>query len=197
MFNTVRNSYKPTVEDCYMTLAQLPNGKYKTVNIVDTAGSMEFPAMIELRIRSATAVIIVYSVISSDSMNRVSAIKKQVRKIREYDEVPIIVVGNLKGSNQESPLYERAVSEAPTDDSCQHMFKELSDSKHCKEIFEKVIRICYESNTGLIQVFNSQKDKTDQADIIPRKRSLFSYLSFRRKKGDKSLGRVRSAKSML
>lgn len=64
----------------------IPDGKYKTVNIIDTAGSMEFPAMRELRIRSATAVIIVYNVTNSNSVAMVATIKKQVQKIRGKGE---------------------------------------------------------------------------------------------------------------
>lgn len=58
------------------------DGKYKTVNVVDTAGSMEFPAMRELRIRSATAIIIVYNVNDSVSINSASELKRQVQKMR-------------------------------------------------------------------------------------------------------------------
>ena len=47
---------------------------------------MEFPAMRELRIRSATAVIIVYNVTNSNSVAMVATIKKQVQKIRGKGE---------------------------------------------------------------------------------------------------------------
>lgn len=50
--------------------------------MVDTAGSMEFPAMRELRIRSATAIIIVYNVAESNSIMMASALKKQVQQMR-------------------------------------------------------------------------------------------------------------------
>ena len=58
------------------------DGKYKTVNLVDTAGSMEFPAMRELRIRSATAIIIVYNVTDTGSIVMASTLKKQVQQMR-------------------------------------------------------------------------------------------------------------------
>ena len=50
--------------------------------MVDTAGSMEFPAMRELRIRSATAVVIIYDTSSQTSIDMVATHKKQVQQIR-------------------------------------------------------------------------------------------------------------------
>lgn len=65
------------------------DGKFKTVNMVDTAGSMEFPAMRELRIRSATAVIIVYSIGNTNSTAMASTLKKQVQQMRgEEGNIP-------------------------------------------------------------------------------------------------------------
>ncbi|KAL3185832.1 hypothetical protein MRX96_028718 [Rhipicephalus microplus] len=55
-------AYKPTVEDCYRSSIQTPDGIYHTVDILDTAGSHHFPAMRELSIRSGRGFVLVFSV---------------------------------------------------------------------------------------------------------------------------------------
>ncbi|KAF6026291.1 hypothetical protein EB796_015396 [Bugula neritina] len=164
IFNILKTSYKPTIEDCYSTLTRLPDGKYKTVNLVDTAGAMDFPAMKELRIRSATAIIIVYNVSNASSIVKASSLMKQVQQMRECDGVPVIVIGNLWGVEENFTKYQLPPG-ISSENTCQHLFIDLSSNAQCKHIFDLVIRKCHENNSWKVEVWafgstrNGNRDK--------------------------------------
>ena len=114
----------------------------------------------------------------------------------EYDGVPIVIVGNLRGSKTENLTYQQIPFGVMDDSSCEHMYKEIYDTRQCKAIFEKVIEKCYDSNTGLIQILNQSTHKSNSDGSFSKKRGILSYLSFRRKKSHRSITRTRSAKSI-
>ncbi|XP_049270531.1 ras-related protein Rap-1b-like [Rhipicephalus sanguineus] len=86
-------AYKPTVEDCYRSSIQTPDGIYHTVDILDTAGSHHFPAMRELSIRSGRGFVLVFSVDSLQSFHEAAQLWHLIAKIRG-ERVPIVLVGN-------------------------------------------------------------------------------------------------------
>ncbi|GLH09027.1 Ras-related protein Rap1, partial [Gryllus bimaculatus] len=89
--------------------------KYRsTVDILDTAGDMQFPAMRRLSIATAHAFLLVYAITSAASFACVKRCFEEVREQRaDFQEIPIVVAGNkldLAASHREVPLED--VSEA-------------------------------------------------------------------------------------
>ncbi|CAM1298927.1 DIRAS1 (predicted) [Pycnogonum litorale] len=91
-------TYKPTVEDYYRHIVQMPDGIFHTVEIIDTAGSHHFPAMRELSIRSGKAFVLVFSVDKRQTYNEAIELWKLIQNIRGTD-VPVILVGNKADLN--------------------------------------------------------------------------------------------------
>jgi small GTP-binding protein len=85
--------HTPTVEDYYI-------GKFYVgetlchMEITDTSGSFEFPAMERLTMEKVDAFIFVYSLEDEQSFERVKACLKRLCEVRDISEVPIIVVCN-------------------------------------------------------------------------------------------------------
>ena len=90
VFGSFIEGYQPTVEDFYQTKLRLCNLEL-ALEIVDTSGTDQFPAMRELNIKHSDIVILVYDA------SRTSTIKELLRlyKIaRNFTVVPIVFVGN-------------------------------------------------------------------------------------------------------
>lgn len=67
-----------------------------TLQITDTTGSHQFPAMQRLSISKGHAFILVYSVLSRQSLEELRPIWELIREIKGPDlsQIPIMLVGN-------------------------------------------------------------------------------------------------------
>ncbi|XP_043284172.1 GTP-binding protein Di-Ras2-like [Venturia canescens] len=86
--------YRPTVEDLYSRECVLGTLTLK-VDLLDTAGDLQFPAMRRLSIATAHAFLMVYATTSLASFECVKRCFEEVREQRpDFQEVPIVVAGN-------------------------------------------------------------------------------------------------------
>jgi len=90
---TFIEQYDPTMEDCYRKQVQVDD-ELAMVEILDTAGSGQFTAMRDLYIKNGQGFILVYSVTSLSSFRELSEMRNQIARIKDSDEVPVVLVGN-------------------------------------------------------------------------------------------------------
>ncbi|OXU25507.1 hypothetical protein TSAR_009325 [Trichomalopsis sarcophagae] len=101
------DKYRPTVEDLYSRECILGTLTLK-VDLLDTAGDQQFPAMRRLSIATAHAFLLVYSTCSLASFECVKRCFEEVREQRaDFQEVPIVIAGNkldLSLAHREVPI---------------------------------------------------------------------------------------------
>lgn len=85
--------YKRTVEEMHHGQFTVDGVKID-LDILDTSGAYEFPAMRALSISSADAFVLVYSVTDPESFQQAAAIRDQIVDTKHTADVPIVVVGN-------------------------------------------------------------------------------------------------------
>ncbi|KAI2553095.1 DIRAS2 isoform 3, partial [Pan troglodytes] len=78
---TFRESYIPTVEDTYRQVISCDKS-ICTLQITDTTGSHQFPAMQRLSISKGHAFILVYSITSRQSLEELKPIYEQICEIK-------------------------------------------------------------------------------------------------------------------
>lgn len=78
LYNEFAVKYKRTVEEFYVADFKLSNGASLTLEMVDTTGSYDFPAMRDLAISKADAFVLVYSVGDVASWERIEELRTQV-----------------------------------------------------------------------------------------------------------------------
>lgn len=94
LFNTFTDKYKPTVEDLFSHEFDFSHLTVK-VDILDTAGDLQFPAMRRLSIATAHAFLIVYSVNSRESFELAKVFFDEIQEQRgDFQETPIVLSGN-------------------------------------------------------------------------------------------------------
>ncbi|XP_035667136.1 ras-related protein Rap-1A-like [Branchiostoma floridae] len=91
VFNTF---YEPTVEECYRHFLHLPDGNMHCIEILDTGGTHQFPAMQELNIKTAHGFIIVYSIDDAESFKEAHKLRKLVVNVKGTENIPLVMVGN-------------------------------------------------------------------------------------------------------
>ncbi|XP_014246333.1 ras-related protein Rap-2a [Cimex lectularius] len=93
LYGTFSTKYKRTVEEMHREEFNV-GGVRLTLEILDTAGSLEFPAMRALSITSGDAFILVYSANDTKSFEEARIIRDQILEIKGDADVPIVVVCN-------------------------------------------------------------------------------------------------------
>lgn len=87
------NDYDPTIEDSYVKQCIVDNEPAK-LDILDTAGQEEFSAMREQYMRTGEGFLVVFAINDRNSFDEIFRIHKQILRVKDRDEFPIIIVGN-------------------------------------------------------------------------------------------------------
>ncbi|XP_054164076.1 GTP-binding protein Di-Ras2-like [Oppia nitens] len=91
---TFRDSYIPTIEDTYRQVISC-NKNVCTLQITDTTGSHQFPAMQRLNITKGHAFMLVYSITSKQSLEELIPTYREIIEVKAGEEnLPIMLVGN-------------------------------------------------------------------------------------------------------
>ncbi|XP_055303550.1 ras-like protein 2 [Sitodiplosis mosellana] len=85
--------YDPTIEDSYTKQCVIDDVPAK-LDILDTAGQEEFSAMREQYMRSGEGFLLVYSLTDHNSFAEISKFQKQILRVKDRDEFPMLLVGN-------------------------------------------------------------------------------------------------------
>lgn len=102
--NIFVEKYDPTIEDSYRKQVEV-DGTQCMLEILDTAGTEQFTAMRDLYMKNGQGFALVYSITSQSTLQDLQEIREQILRVKDTDDVPLILVGNkcdLEG--------ERAVS---------------------------------------------------------------------------------------
>jgi Ras-related protein R-Ras2 len=92
--------YDPTIEDSYRKQCVI-DGQVGKLDTLDTAGQEEFSAMREQYMRSGEGFLLVFSVTDRLSFNEMNNFYRQILRVKDCDEFPMILVGNK--SDYETP----------------------------------------------------------------------------------------------
>jgi len=107
--------YDPTIEDSYTKQCVIDDNVAK-LDILDTAGQEEFSAMREQYMRSGEGFLLVFSLTERSSFEEIYKFHKQVLRVKDRDEFPMLIVGNKADMDR-----QRQVSIA----DCEDMAKQL------------------------------------------------------------------------
>lgn len=132
-------SYKATVDELHRAEYDI-GGMPLTLDIQDTSGSHEFPAMRELAIANADAFILVYDVTNDTSFDEVSRLREEIVDVRNDDGVPIVVVGN-KIDLEEQRLLLREQTETTVCFEWENGYVECSakDNSNVSDVFKELL----------------------------------------------------------
>ncbi|NWH82457.1 RRAS2 protein, partial [Piaya cayana] len=85
--------YDPTIEDSY-TKQCVIDDRAARLDILDTAGQEEFGAMREQYMRTGEGFLLVFSVTDRGSFEEIYKFQRQILRVKDRDEFPMILVGN-------------------------------------------------------------------------------------------------------
>ncbi|XP_062614914.1 ras-related protein Rap1-like [Saccostrea cucullata] len=141
LYGSFQEATEPTLENCYNETVCLPNGLFQQVQIIDTSGSNEFPAMQDLNIRNGDDFVVVYAVDDPQSFHQAHSLIKKVKDIKGKDFSRIILVGNkIDKTNSRKVTTEEVLKKSVTEEML--CFTETSAKLNCniRCLFQIILR---------------------------------------------------------
>ncbi|PVH13611.1 Ras-like protein 1 [Candidozyma duobushaemuli] len=87
------DEYDPTIEDSYRKQCTVDNEQV-VLDILDTAGQEEYSAMREQYMRTGEGFLLVYAINSRNSIEELQTFYEQIQRVKDSDNVPVLIVGN-------------------------------------------------------------------------------------------------------
>ncbi|KAF1415398.1 GTP-binding protein Di-Ras2, partial [Eudyptes chrysocome] len=138
---TFRESYIPTVEDTYRQVISCDKS-ICTLQITDTTGSHQFPAMQRLSISKGHAFILVYSITSRQSLEELKPIYEQICQIKgDIESIPIMLVGNKNDENQNREVDSSEGEAMAKKWKCAFMETSAKLNHNVKELFQELLNL--------------------------------------------------------
>jgi len=157
---TFRDVYIPTIEDTYRKVIS-SNKAVCTLQITDTTGSHQFPAMQRLSISKGHAFILVYSITSRQSLEELKPILELIGEVKGgLAGFPLILVGNK--CDEEGG--KREVS-TKTGEALQNMWKckyietSAKNNINITELFEELLKLEQNRTLSLQPIEDTEKKK--------------------------------------
>jgi len=85
--------YDPTIGDSYRKQVVI-DGETCLLDILDTAGQEEYSAMRDQYMRTGEGFLLVFALNEAKSFENVGNYREQIRRVKDSDEVPMVLVGN-------------------------------------------------------------------------------------------------------
>lgn len=147
---TFKESYVPTIEDTYRHLIAC-NKQVCTLQITDTTGSHQFPAMQRLNIQRGHAFILVYSITSRQSLEELKAIFKDIHDIKGDDikNVPMMLVGSKCDETSHRDVPTAYANKLAQEWHCAFMETSAKTNVNVKEAFQELLKLDTRNNLSL------------------------------------------------
>ncbi|CAG8671759.1 10924_t:CDS:2, partial [Ambispora leptoticha] len=140
-------TYDPTIEDSYRKQVVIDDQPC-VLEVLDTAGQEEYTALRDQWIRDGEGFLLVYSISSRSTFERVQRFRDQINRVKDSDSVPLMLVGNKCDK-----ITEREVSREEGMNMARHLGCEFieSSAKTCVNVeraFYTVVRMIRAGREG-------------------------------------------------
>ncbi|XP_059357570.1 GTP-binding protein Di-Ras1-like [Carassius carassius] len=167
---TFRDTYIPTVEDTYRQVISCDKSVC-TLQITDTTGSHQFPAMQRLSISKGHAFILVYSITSKQSLEELKPIYQQILAIKgNVENIPIMLVGNKSDETQREVKTEDGEAQSKIW-KCAFMETSAKTNHNVTELFQELLNLEKKRNMSL-NIDGKRSGKQSRAGKLKGKCSI-------------------------
>lgn len=159
---TFRETYIPTIEDTYRQVISC-NKQVCTLQITDTTGSHQFPAMQRLSISKGHAFILVYSITSRQSLEELKPIFQEIKEIKGGDDIegiPLMLVGNKNDETSAREVNTEMGAGLAKQWGCAFMETSAKTNCNVKELFQELLQM--EKRRNMTLALDPKKSKSQK-----------------------------------
>ena len=137
LYDTYTAKYHATVEELHRKEYEV-NGNNLTLDILDTSGANEFPAMRQLSISKGNGFILMQSVDNEESFEEVKRLREQILNQRNDDSIPIVIVGNKSDCEKDRVVARESIETMVTLDWNNGFVEASVKDKNVMPIFQEL-----------------------------------------------------------
>ncbi|KAK6465428.1 ras family-domain-containing protein [Scheffersomyces coipomensis] len=133
------DEYDPTIEDSYRKQCNIDEEPVM-LDVLDTAGQEEYSNMRESYMRTGQGFLLVYSINSRNSLEELQSFYEQICRVKDSENVPVIVVGNKCDLEIERQVsYDEGLNLAKSF-NCQFLETSAKQRINVEEAFYSLVR---------------------------------------------------------
>ncbi|KAH0791725.1 ras-related protein rab-7A [Histomonas meleagridis] len=147
---TFDKSYQATIGFSFLSKTIELDGVKCTVNVWDTSGSERHRAVAPNYYRGTDGCILVYDVSNPQSVEPLSYWYEEFTSLvslPNYDNIPILLIGNKADLPYEKSTYQDAQSFAETHHIEKHFLASALDGRNINEAFNELVKMCIGNQT--------------------------------------------------
>ncbi|KAI8074613.1 ras-like protein 3 [Gongronella butleri] len=133
------DEYDPTIEDSYRKQCIIDQ-ETALLDVLDTAGQEEYSAMREQYMRNGEGFVLVYSITSRLSFEEISTFYQQIRRVKDKDFFPTILVGNKSDLTADRVVPFQEGLDLARQFGCPFMETSAKQRVNVDECFYEVVR---------------------------------------------------------
>ena len=131
--------YDPTIEDSYRKQVVIDD-VVCLLDILDTAGEEEYSAMRDQYIRTGRGFLLMFSVTSRVSFDKIAEYYQQVLNIKDEDSFPIVLMGNKCDLKMDREISTEEGEELARELNCPYFETSAKDRINIEESFYELVR---------------------------------------------------------
>lgn len=132
--------YDPTIEDSYRKQVSV-DGNVHIVDVLDTAGQIEYSAMRDLHVREGKGFILAYSITSRTSFDELEAFRTSILRIKENEDVPMIMMGTKCDLESHRQVTRKEAEEVAREWKIPFIETSAKDFINVDEAFNSILRL--------------------------------------------------------
>ncbi|KAK9722088.1 RAS2 protein [Basidiobolus ranarum] len=152
-------TYNPTIENVYRKQVVIDN-KACILEVLDTAGQLEYSTLREQWIREGEAFLLVYCITERSSFERLEAVRQHIISIVGSTTAPMILVGNKCDRSSERQVTQQEGIAMARRFGCQFMESSAKTAVNVERAFFTLVR-------GLRGIYS--EDCSKQKSSVPKR----------------------------
>ncbi|RIA96954.1 putative small G-protein Ras2 [Glomus cerebriforme] len=169
-------TYDPIIEDSYRKQVVIDDQPC-VLEVLDTAGQEEYTALRDQWIRDGEGFLLVYSISSRSTFERVERFRDQIIRVKDTDNIPIMLVGNKcdriterEVSREEGMIMARRLN-------CQFIESSAKTCVNVERAFYTVVRMIRANREGGREYKKKNKRPNPIISLQKNKNFFFDLLS--------------------
>ena len=141
------DEYDPTIEDSYRKQVTIDD-ETCLLDILDTAGQEEYSAMRDQYMRTGQGFLTVFAITSRSSFDEITAFREQILRVKDEDQVPMVVAGNKCDLEDERQVTTAEGQDLAKSFACPFFETSAKSRINVEEAFYELVREIRKSMGG-------------------------------------------------